>query len=440
MFDRNRIVRYLRDFQEKPNPAMFTRELALPKTSKILSIYGPRRSGKSFYFKQTIDRLLSGGVEKQRIVYLNFDDTLLDGLEFREIEDVLRLHMELYPSIIGRELFVFLDEPQNISGWERAVRSMHDSGNIKLYVTGSSARMLSWEIATSLRGRTLSYLLLPYSFRELALTKNFSMKDYPDLGTSQESRIKALLSEYLHTGGFPEVVAERDDGLRAKILKEYFDLMIYRDIVERYSIENLAFIKFLLARIFSNYSQELSAHKIFNTAKSQGMKVSKATVYDYISYAEDALAIFLLRKWSQSETVRQTSFPKSYLADTGYVRLFSSVSDDAGRLAENAVFLQLRRSQNEDPLLEIYYWKDIDGSEVDFALRKANKFVRLIQVSHSVEDPDTLKREAKALLAAGRKLECRHLTILNWDREEVRDIEGRKIEFLPIWKWMLEPL
>jgi predicted AAA+ superfamily ATPase len=439
MMDRSRVVRYIRDFQERSFPMIVTRELALPETQKILSIYGPRRSGKSVYFKQIMTGLLSTGVDMGRIVYLNFDDTLLAGLEFKDIEDVLRLQLELCPSAIGQDLFVFLDEPQNVQDWERAVRSMHDSGSMKLYVTGSSAKMLGREIATALRGRTLSYLFLPYSLRELARTKKIPLDGYPDFSTNQESRVKALLSEYLRIGGFPEVVAEQDDGIRIRILKEYFDLIIYRDIVERHSINNLAFVKFLLGRIFSNYSRELSAHRIFNTAKSQGMRVSKATVYNYIAYAEDALAVFLLRKWSPSEVVRQTSFPKAYLPDTGYARLFSSISDDAGHLAENAVFLQLKRLQNADPLLESYYWKDADGAEVDFVLRRTNKFTRLIQVCLSVDDPDTLKREQRALLAAGRDLGCRRLTILTWDVEQIRDIEGRKVEFLPMWKWMLGP-
>jgi len=208
MFDRNRLARYLRDFQESRLPEIVTRELKLPETSRILSIYGPRRSGKSYYFKQTIRDLLAAGEPKDRIVYLNFEDTRLAGLASEELDDLLRLHLELHPAAIGKDLHIFLDEPQNIPGWERAVRSMHDSGRHRLYITGSSARLLSREIATSLRGRTLSYLLLPYSFRELSGIRGLKLEGFPDLGTTGEARVKALLADYLRTGGFPEVVAE----------------------------------------------------------------------------------------------------------------------------------------------------------------------------------------------------------------------------------------
>lgn len=439
MFDRNRLVRYIRDFQERPLPDIHTRALRLPKTSRILSVYGPRRSGKSYYFKQTIRDLLAAGVPKDRILYLNFEDSRLAGLESGEIDDLIRLHLELYPASIGKDLQVFLDEPQNLPGWEKAVRSMHDSGNLKLYVTGSSARLLSREIATSLRGRTLSYLLLPYSFSELAAIRGIPLGDHQNLSTAGEARAKALLSGYLREGGYPEVVAEPDEGLQLKILKECLDLVIYRDIVERHSLENLAFVKFLLNRLLSCYSREVSIHRIYNIAKSMGMKVGKNTVYDCVSYAEDALAVFLLRKWAPSETERQTSFPKAYLADTGLARLFSAASDDTGHLAENAVFLGLRRVQNADPLLEIYYWKGPGGHEVDFALRKGQKFTELIQVCLSVDEPDTFKRELRSLLAAGRALGCARLTVLTWDREQTQDVDGRKVGFVPLWKWLLRP-
>ena len=440
MFDRTRLTRYLRDFQEISLPEIVTRELELPATQRILSIYGPRRSGKSYYFKQLVRDLHASGVKKENVVYLNFEDTRLAGLDFKELEDIIRLHLELYPSAIGRDLHVLLDEPQTIPQWERAVRSMHDSGRLKLYVTGSSARMLSWEIATSLRGRTLSYLFLPYSFRELVTLRGIRLKDFPDFSTNEEARVKSLLSEYLRIGGYPEVVAEPDEGTRSRILREYLDLIIYRDIIERYSLENLAFVKFLLNRLFACFSRQVSAHKIFNTAKSQGIRVSKTTVYDCISYAEDALAVFLLRKWSPSETRRQMSFPKAYLADTGFAKLFSSASDDAGYLAENAVFLDLKRAQNSDPHLEIYYWRGSGDAEVDFAIMKSQKFIRLIQVCRSIDDPDTLKREIRALVAASRQLHCRHLTILNWDLEVVRNVDGLNVEFRPLWKWILAPL
>ncbi len=436
MFDRNKVTRYLRDFQDWPLPDAVERELRLPMTKKVLTVYGPRRAGKSYYLYQLIRRAMADGTKKEDLLYLNFEDLRLSDLAFSDLEDVLKLHHELYPDASDHGLRVFLDEPQAMVGWERAVRSLHDKGGLRLYVTGSSAKLLSREIATTLRGRTLPFLLLPYSFREFLAARHVGTGG-PHPSTAEEARTKSALSEYLRIGGFPEVVEAPDDGIRMRTLAEYHRLIIYRDIVERYSIENLSFIKFLLGQLFSGFAREMSANKIYNAAKSRGFAVSKKTAYEYIGYIEDAVAIFLLRRWAASPRTRETSIPKVYIADNGYAGLFPTGSEDTGRLAENAVLLELRRMQDADPLLEVYYWKDAPGRvEVDFALRKGGRFIRLMQVCHSLGGQGTVERELRALLAASEELGCRNLTILNWDLDETREVEGRRIEYTPLWRWL----
>lgn len=436
MLDRNRVTSYLRDLQAWTLPNAVERELRLPSTRKIISIFGPRRSGKSYYLFQLVREALRSGARREDLLYLNFEDTRLSGLEFQDIEDVLKLHQELHPSASRSKMRVFLDEPQGVPGWERAVRSLHDKGGPRLYVTGSSAKLLSREIATALRGRTLPYLLLPYSFREFLVARSIDSGG-PHPSTTEEARTKAALSEYLRSGGFPEVVGETDDGVRMRTLADYHRLIIYRDIVERYGIENLAFIKFLLGQLFSGFAREMSANKIYNTAKSRGFAVSKKTAYEYIGYVEDALAIFLLRRWAASPRTRETSLPKVYIADNGYGRLFPTGSEDLGRLAENAVYLELRRMQDADPLLEVYYWRDAPGrAEVDFALRKGGKFIQLMQVCHTLGEQRTVDREQRALLAAGRDLGCDALAVLNWDVDETREAGDRTIEYEPLWRWL----
>ena len=436
MFDRNRITRYIRDFQGWPLPEAVERELRLPSTKKILSIYGPRRCGKSFYLFQLIREAIATGTKKENLLYLNFEDTRLSDLEYSDLEDVLKLHYELHPGASDGGMQVFLDEPQTMKDWERAVRSLHDKGGLRLFITGSSAKLLSHEIATALRGRTLPFLLLPYTFREFLSVRGVRSGGV-DPSTAEEARTKSALSEYIRIGGFPEVVAEPDDGIRMRTLVDYHRLIIYRDVVERYSIENLAFIKFLIGQLFSGFARKMSANKIFNTAKSRGFAVSKKTAYEYIGYLEDALAIFLLRRWAASPRARETSLPKVYIADNGYARLFPTGSEDTGHLMENAVMLELKRMQDADPLLKVYYWKDGSGkAEVDFALRKGGRFVRLIQVCYSLEDPSTVEREQRALLAASRELGCRRLTVLTWDLDETREIEDREIEYTPLWRWL----
>jgi uncharacterized protein len=438
MFDRASLDRYLRGFQERPLPEAVERELSVPDTGRVLSIYGPRRCGKSYFLFQLMRGVLAGGIGMDRIIYLNFEDVRLSGLAFSDIEDVIRLQLELFPGAIGERLYVFVDEPQNVPGWERAVRSLHDRGTFALYITGSSAKLLSREISTSLRGRTLSYLLLPFSFKEFLLFGKIAVPARLVAGTDQEALLKSRLSEYLRIGGFPEVAGAGDDGTRVRILTDYYNLIVYRDIVERHGIENLSFLKFLLNQLFTAYSREMSAHRIFNTAKSRGFGVSKKTVYEYIGHIEDALAVFLLRRWARSPKTRETSLPKAYLSDTGFSMLFAPSSDDSSYLAENAVYLGLKRAQNVDALLELYYWKDRAGTcEVDFALRRRGKFIQLVQVSRSIDSPETLKRELRGLISAARELGCHDLTIVNWEREGFLESDGESIRLVPLWKWLL---
>ena len=436
MFDRSKVTRYIQDYIEWELPDAVERELALPDTEKVLTVYGPRRCGKTVYLFQLIRDAMRAGCPKESLLYLNMEDTRLADLEFGDLEEVLALHYELHPEALGRDLRVYLDEPQMMPDWERMVRSLHDKTGLRLFLTGSSAKLLSREIATMLRGRTLPFLLLPYSFREFLISRGIESTG-PDPSTTGVAKMKSALAEFMTVGGFPEVVAEPDEGMRMRLLTEYYRLVIYRDIVERFSIENMTFIKFLLGQLFSGFAREMSASRIFNTAKSRGFAVSKKTAYEYISYVEDAMAVFLVRRWADSPRTRETSLPKAYIADNGFARLFPTGSEDTGHLMENAVYLELRRKQDADPLLEVYYWKGRNGkAEVDFAIRRGDRFIHLIQVCYSMDEPETEGREQRALMSASKDLGCDRLTILNWDLEETRVVEGREVELVPLWKWL----
>jgi predicted AAA+ superfamily ATPase len=437
MFDRSKVSRYIQDYMEWSLPKAVRRDLELPDTDKVVTIFGPRRCGKTFFLFQLMGDAIGAGEGKENQLYLNMEDTRLTDLDFRDLEEVLALHYELHPGALEGNIRVFLDEPQLMTDWERAVRSLHDKAGLRLYLTGSSAKLLSREIATSLRGRTLSFLLLPYSFREFLEARGIEPSG-PEPSTTGEARLKTALAEFIRWGGFPEVVAEPDEGMRMRQLMEYYRLVIYRDIVERFGIENLTFIKFLLGQLFSGFARDMSGNKIFNTAKSRGFAVSKKTAYEYISYVEDAMAVFLLRRWSESPRTRETSLPKAYIADNGFARLFPTGSEDMSHLMENAVYLELRRAQDRDPMLEVYYWKDSAAKvEVDFALRRDDRFFHLIQVCYLMDDPKTERRELRALISAREDLGCDRMTILNWDVEGTRVVDGHEVELVPLWKWLL---
>ena len=434
--ERVKIAQYLKDFQERPLPPFFQRSLALPKTTKIITILGPRRSGKTFYFYQLMTALLKEGVKKGRIVYLNFEDAKLSSLRPDELEEVIKIHWELFPESMKEEIFIFIDEPQNMPSWEKGVRSIQDARLGRIFVTGSSAKMLSKEIATSLRGRTISYTLLPFSFQEFLKLRGLDSSTIV-LSSKEEATVKRLLSEYVEQGGFPEIVQEQQEAVKIRIIKEYYDLVIYKDVIERHSIQNVFIIKILLQHLFSTFSKEFSTHSFFNTLKSQGVKVSKKTLYNYAQYIEDALAIFRLRKFSLSAKTRELSLPKLYLIDTGFANLSQGISEDAGKRRENVVFLELKRAQNANPLLELYYWKNESGKECDFVIKEKTKIRELVQVCLSTEETKTKDREIQGILLANDALKSEKLTIITEEYEAVETHDKKKIHFIPLWKWLL---
>lgn len=426
------IQEYLADFQRKLLPRIVPRTLKIPVTAKIISIIGPRRAGKSYFLYQIMTELLEQGSIKEQIIYLNFEDTRLNGITFNEIREVIKLHWQLYPSSIPKKLYLFMDEPQNITKWEVAVRSLHDEG-YSIFLSGSSSKLLSKEIATSLRGRTLSYLLLPFSFQELVQSKEPDLLTAP-LGSQQKSLLKSILEEYIAFGGYPEILQASEIEVKLKTINEYFDLIIYRDLIERYNLRNTKLLKWLIKSILATFSKELSIHKIYSTSFTQGFKISKNTLYSYLSLLEDSFFVFSLSKYSASIRKSDNALSKNYLCDVGFAKLIES-SADQGRRMENVVFLELKRRENA--LTKIYYWKSYpQHEEVDFVVQEGS-VQQLIQVCVSLDDPDTKKREIRALLKASEELRCPHLLVITESLETEEKIGDNNIVYMPLWKWLL---
>lgn len=434
--DSDRVKQYLRDFQERDLPELVERDLVAPETDKIVSVYGPRRSGKTFYMYQKIMNLLDSGLDKNQVLYLDFEDTKLSNIGYKDFEDVLKLHWELYPGSSDKELYLFFDEVQVVDNWEKAVRTLYGQGFNNIFITGSSATLLSKEIATQLRGRTLSYMMLPLSFREYLGFKDFPVQELPDLSSKKEAEIKNHFENYVEWGGYPEVVEEENETVRTRILQEYREMVIYKDVIERHSIQNPVVIKTLIEHLYSSFAAPFSPHNLYNTLKSQGIKVSKKTVYNYTEYLEEALGVFMLEKWSPSSKKRNLSKKKAYLPDTGFGNLYTTFSDKKGQLLENVVFLHLKRRQNQHPQEELYYWQNENQDEVDFMLKEKQETKALIQVSHSIENSETREREVSALLKASKHLEADQLRIVTWDTEKTIKEDGSHIELLPAWKFL----
>jgi len=414
------------NFQERKFGRIVPREYDVPlDTKKIVSLIGVRRSGKTYVLFSLIEQLRQRG-DGKNIVYINFEDDRLYPIGLKDLDGLLEGYYELYPHKRDEKVYLFLDEVQNIKGWERYIRRIDDTENVQIFITGSSPKLLSSEIATSLRGRTITYEIFPFSFREYLRYKEIEINLY---SSKSVSYIQNAFNSYLVDGGFAETFDERPD-VQKRILKDYLDLIVYKDVVERYTIRNQSLLKHLIKYMFVNMGTLVSVNKLYNEYKSQGYKIGKDTLMDYISYLQEAYTVFTTPIYRNSVREEQRNPKKLYAIDNGFKKLFSiSISEDYSKLYENMAFLHLRRKSRE-----VYYFKQTQ--EVDLYMKEDKEY--LVNVSYAIEDEKTLQREVKALLEGMVyfKLDSSYLVTAN--RDETIEIEGKKIVVVPMWKWLLE--
>ena len=430
--NKEEIEQYLADFHKKEFPKSIARDMKVLPSKKIKVIIGPRRAGKTYYLYQLMADCKKN---KKNILFLNFENTKLFGINYKEIKEIINLNQRLFSIDIKDKPILFLDEPQNVDLWERAVRELFDEGD-DIYISGSSSKLLSKEISTSLRGRSLSYLLLPFSLKEYFKARDFNYSSLPN----SEEKISAdkLFDEYTEFGGFPEVTLEKDKEQKIKNIESYFELTVFKDLVERYKIKDSFLIKWFLKSLASSYTKEYSINKMYLTLKSQGRKISKDELYSYSSMVEDSVFAFNLPKFSYS--IRKNEpVSKIYLCDLGFVKIIET-NEDIGKKMENLVFLQLLR--NKPPLDELFFWKNVQKEEVDFVIKEGKKIKKLIQVCKEINDEETKQREIRALLKASKELKCDDLVMITSEYKGVEetkwfDLKG-KIKFIPIVKWLME--
>jgi len=424
MIDRETIVEIIRDYQEMDLPDLIKRNIDIPldlRIKRAISIIGPRRAGKTYTMFQLMKILLERGVGRDRMLYINFEDYRLEGINYIDLKKIVEIYYEMYPENSRLKVWFFLDEIQNVGGWEKVVRNIMDRWNIQIFLSGSSSKLLSREIATQLRGRTLTYIVYPFSFKEFLRARNFRIEKY--MSSYEKNRLLNLLNEYLVYGGYPEAVIERER--RMKILREIWDVTIARDIIDRWRIRNIRALKLLIRAL--RKSREFSIHKFYRYLKSLGLRISKNTLYNYIEYLNDSLILYLLKKYSPSYKNIEMSIPKIFFVDNGLYMAEESIS----KLMENLVFMELRRRnyvENE----KLFYWKNSFGREVDFIVIDGE----LIQVCYELtyENRD---REIKSLIKASKQLNYKKLRILTWNQEDTININNRKIKITPLWKWLI---
>ena len=419
--------RIITDFIEKEIKGIMPREYKIPlDSSKIISLIGVRRSGKSSILFDLINRLRAS-VARENIIYLNFEDDRLFPLKLEHLDLILEGFYELYPAKRDEKIYLFLDEVQVVEGWELYIRRIYDTLNVGIFVTGSSAKLLSSEIATSLRGRTISFEIFPFSFAEYLKARDIQI----NLSSSKSlSFIKNALASYVVDGGFAETIHE-DSFISRKILSDYLELIVFKDIAERHNIANTALLKHLNKYCFTNISTLLSFTKLYNEFKSQGFKLSKDTIFNYMAYLEDAYALFTVPIYRNSIKEEQRNPKKIYAIDNGFKKIYDyAITDDMGKLYENIVFLHLRRQTKE-----VYYFKQ--NQEVDFYAKLDSKAV-LVNVSYEIKDEKTRKRELDGLLEAMEYFHLDSAYLITKDEDSVVEMDGKKVYIVPLYKYLIE--
>lgn len=378
---------------------LIPREAAFPKAeNKIKVAIGMRRSGKTYFIYQQILVLLAEGIPLSRILYLNFEDDRLLPMDAKKLADLIEAFFTLHPENHDQRCYLFLDEIQNVSDWSNVVRRFYDTRNVEIFLTGSSAKLLSKEIATSLRGRSLATEIWPYNFDEYMQAKNVSI-DKSVFGKKIQDQLSVLFLEYLIEGGFPEVVNYAAD-VRQRTLQDYVDIVIYRDIIERHQISNTALIKYMIMTMIHNIAKPFTINKFFNDLKSQGYKISKNDLYDYSDYIEDAYLAFSVPLYTKSIRKQQTNPKKVYAIDTGLVKALTlEPQSDMGRIFENLIYLDLRRKD-----YIIHYYLTAERYEVDFLIQDRQGRKKLLQVTWDMSDVETMQRETRALEIAMKEL------------------------------------
>lgn len=377
----------------RPLPPAAPRALQLPLDSrKVVTLVGIRRSGKTYLLYEAIRRLETRGVNRRRMLYLSFEDDRLLPIRAGELDLVLRAHDELYPEVAGQEKYLFFDEVQNVPGWETYVRRLHDTEDAHLFVTGSSSHLLSRELATRLRGRSVSYEVFPLSFPEFLAFRGLEHEPYSRVS---ESRMTAALEDYLRTGGLPEVVLA-DELLRPRILKEYVDLVFYKDLVERHGVANPQVLRLLLRHCLGHPASLFSVHKLYQDFRSQGLGLSKDTLYNYLGYLEESFLVFPLPVAERSLRKQAMNPKKLHAIDWALAYPFvAEPSVDAGKKLETAVFLHWRRQRDDLAYLA-------GDHEIDLVVNR-DRPEQLINVAFSVSRADTWHREIAALEWAAAK-------------------------------------
>ena len=378
---------------------------------------GLRHAGKSYLMFQRIAQLIEQGHKKEEILYFNFEDDRIDSLEVKDLDLIKTCYEEMYDS---RPIF-FLDEIQLVDRWERFARRLADQ-KYQVYITGSNAKMLSSEIATTLGGRYMIHEVYPYSLQEYLKASGINMHEKNAQFTFGKQIVK-LANTYFQHGGLPETVGMKEP---RSWMSNLFSKIFFGDLVARYKIRNDYALRVMIRKMAESVKQPLSYNRIASIVSSTGKKLSTDAAIDYVEYMTETWLILpyenLYGKLQDKETNR-----KYYFTDNGLLHLFLVDADTS--LLENIVAITLRRKYGD----ECFFWNS-KNAEVDFVVPEEELAV---QVSYSMADADTFKRETDALIKLHSVQPISRMMVVTMEEESIVEKDGLHIELVPLWKWLL---
>ena len=420
-----------------PGPELVAtrRDAALPAIpGKVHAVIGMRRAGKTTYLRQ-LQSQWRASVEPARVVYLNFEDDRLAGLPLEQLGMLLEEYYRSYPEWRGREtVWWLLDEIQVVNGWERFVRRLMDTERIEVVVSGSSARMLSREVHTSLRGRGTETVIRPFSFREFLRHRGEEPEGKARALTSaKRSRVERFFGEYLAAGGFPEAQGLAA-GLRVDLLQGYVDTVLFRDVVERRGVTQVAALRWLTRQCLKNPAGSFSVHRLHQDLKAQGLGVAKDALHAMVGHLEDAFLLRCVPLATESERRRNSNPRKIYPVDNGMIGAFDRTGrSNVGHALETVVLHELDRRQ-----AEVGYVRTGTGHEVDFLARFHGGREELIQVCADTGPAETRERELQALEEALREhpRATPKLLVLNFEQLAVKVSPGVTVQ--AAYQWLLD--
>jgi len=434
--ERARILEILTDwnFWEKEQPTGVLRKEylerieRLAKSKFVVAVIGPRRSGKSTILIQYVKNLIKSGVKPRDILLVNFEDYRFEEYSLKLLEDIYKLYLEEIHQT--EKPIIILDEIHRVPQWERFVRTLYDSKAADIVISGSTAKLMAPELASLLTGRYLEVDVLPLSFREFIAFKGLKVEDEV-AAVAQRIKIIKLLREFMEYGGFPEVALKE---AKKEILQRYYDDIITKDIITRYKIRADTALKTLANFYLTNISKPVT----FGSLK-KFLGLSLRTIERFSGYLETAYLIFLLKRFHPSLKEQEKAPRKVYAVDQGLVNISGfKLSENYGKNMENIVFLELKRKQLKEQSMELFYWADQFGREVDFIVKKGHKVTELIQVCYSIENPETRERERSALLKAMDLFKVNFGLVITWDFESEEKFGKKRIKYYPLWKWLLK--